>query len=118
MARTVIATCCGICGEPLKISDGGAARHLKRVEALRVEIGFSRGGWGRRDFGDDAKIDFSEEVCGDCYDGAQALLRPVVEYLRGGGRSAVDNVQPVQNDEPSPGGRSQSVLRALSFLRR
>lgn len=44
-----------------------------------IEVGYSNGGWGsRRD-----AIDFSEEVCGKCFNEAMELFEPLKKFLKG-----------------------------------
>jgi hypothetical protein len=121
MGRTVRVQCCGICEAPIKTDDTrGRARAAGRVEGIVVEIGFSRGGWGHRDLycKNSVAVKFSDEVCGDCFDKAQALLRPVAEFLRGDHAGSGDPVQPVRCDELEPDRRGGGVLRAVPFIRR
>jgi hypothetical protein len=89
---------------------------LLPVEGLVVELGFSRGGWGHRDVGEGIALKFSAEVCGDCFNEAQALLRPVAEFFRNGPQRQEHHVQPVRDNELAPARRGASVLRALPFF--
>lgn len=105
--------CCDICGAPLQHVDGrtGDKRSHTRKEALKVEIGYSRGGWGfRRD-----ALDFSGEVCGECFGAAEPVLRAVRDLIRNRGGRKVDQA-PLWEDQPSSEGRGASLrglLRAL-----
>lgn len=105
--------CCDLCGKPLQHFDGrtGATANHNRKEALLLVVGFSRGGWGRRR----TPLDFSGEVCGECFDAAEPLLRAVRDFVRD--RKGWDrDPSPVWEDQPSPKGRGASLrgmLRAL-----
>lgn len=75
--------CCAICDQALEGRDGrkGATREkvtVRRKDGLVVTVGWSRGGWGRRE----NAIDFSDEVCGDCFDKALELLQPALEFIQ------------------------------------
>lgn len=118
-ARTVTVTTCPICDRPLTMTDtakGWQPQHLLPREAFCVEIGFSRGGWGRRDCGEGVRANFSGEVCRDCFDEAQEVLRPVAEFLHGRPRREEHNVSTVRDHELASGGRSSTLLRALSHF--
>lgn len=106
--------CCDICGHPLQSADGrdGAKRTYMRKEGLVIEIGYSRGGWGyRRD-----AVKFSGEVCGECFDTAETVLRAVRDFIRDRAGRPVDQA-PLWQGQPSSEGRREplrGVLRALS----
>lgn len=116
MANVTIQ-CCDLCGTPLEHVDGrenggwGARTQHARKEGLCVEIGFSRGGWGRRE----TPLNFSGEVCGECFVAAEPVLRAVRDFIRNRGGRKSDQA-PLWENQLSPGGRAPSlrgVLRAL-----
>lgn len=119
MKRTVTVTTCPLCERPLTLDDSAAGPYsqiLQRREALLVEIGFSRGGWGYRDFGDGVSVKFSGEICGECFDAAQEVLRPVAEFIRNRQRREEHHVPPVRDNVMAPEGRGKSLLRSLSYI--
>ena len=118
MGRVTIDTC-ALCGCPLSHWDGrnSTRKEYTRTEGLVIEIGFSRGGWGRRDLGSGGiKAKFSGEVCGECFDEAQTLLKPIDKFLRGERKQQEHNFSPVRDNEPPPEGRRTSLLRPLRAL--
>lgn len=75
--------CCALAAVPPleRLVAKGAAREkvtVRRKDGLVVTVGWSRGGWGRRE----NAIDFSDEVCGDCFDKALELLQPALEFMQ------------------------------------
>lgn len=47
-----------------------------------IEVGYSNGGWGfRKDV-----LDFSDEVCGTCFNEAMELFEPLKRFIKGGKR--------------------------------
>lgn len=105
--------CCDVCGRPLSHYDARSReqRDHTRKEGLKIELGYSRGGWGRRQ----DWLDFSGEVCGECFDAAGALLQPIIDFIRNRGERPSDQAA-VRPSELAPEGRRKSlrgVLRAL-----
>lgn len=74
MGRASITTC-GLCGIPLDGYLDGRYQRVADHNGLCVEVGYSLGGWGRRQ---DHIYKFSDEVCVPCY---QAVM-PAVEALK------------------------------------
>lgn len=101
---------CPICEQPIEVTKHGKVLDRRsRKEGCKIELGFSRGGWGfRQDW-----LNFSGEICGECFDEVGRLLEPAVSFVRSGGGRKSDNISPVWSNEPSPSRREISVLRAL-----
>lgn len=62
MGRTELQTC-ELCELPISMS-GVFRRQINAVHGIVITLGYSKGGWGSRN----NDIDFSGEVCQECYD--------------------------------------------------
>jgi hypothetical protein len=110
---------CSICDAPIQVNGGfthgspgsNPQKAYRRLEAVHLDMGYSRGGWGRRQ----QWLTFSSGcVCGECFDQIEALVHPLEQFVRGGKRR--DPVQPMPDQEPSPSGRGTSLLRSVRAL--
>jgi len=106
-------TCCGWCGKLLAIGD----KKLERKHGMCITLGYSlsHNGWGqRRDH-----LDFSEEVCGECYAEYEVVVGSIKEWIQE--RAGINaphfedknNVPKVPADKPPSGGRGPKVLRKV-----
>lgn len=117
MATITVGTC-PLCGRPLAMHDGRTGLRTEYLprEALLVQVGFSRNGWGRRDMGDGPRINFSEEICRDCFTEAQALLEPAITFLRGERGRQQHDYAAVRDHDLAPEGHRASLLRSVRAL--
>lgn len=102
---------CARCDRPISCSDNLKDRMpLQPRMGLCITIGYSDGGWGQRR----NHVDYSREVCQDCYNEALAVCQPVIEYLQRPPERRGDHVQPVRRDELEQERREVPLLRSVS----
>lgn len=100
---------CPICGEPMFIA-GDHAKKFKDRFGFVLTVGYSVGGWGHRQ----NHINFSDEICLDCYTALGEMLTPAIEFIQRSGLRQGDPVQPVQRTQLPSKRRFGALLRFLS----
>ena len=75
---------CTLCDAPIQMNANqgfvslNVERQYRRREAVHLDLGYSRGGWGRRQ----QWLTFSSEiVCGECFDQIEKLIKPLQEFI-------------------------------------
>jgi hypothetical protein len=108
---------CTLCDAPIQMNGNSGyvsldiEKRYRRREAVILDMGYSRGGWGHRQ----QWLTFSSEtVCGECFDKIADLVRPLQQFIHGDEQA--DPIQPMWGQEPSPKGRGASVLQSVRAL--
>ncbi len=65
---------CPICSAPIEIT-GAISRKFQYKNGIVLNFGYSKGGWGFRQ----NSIDFSSEVCVECFEAFVPLVEKIIE---------------------------------------
>jgi hypothetical protein len=69
---------CPICGQIICIQADGKKQQLRPVNGLFYELGYSIGGWGRRQ---DFLPKFADEICDDCFQEIAPKITEFAEFV-------------------------------------
>ena len=97
----IVLECCDLCEQPMQIKGKGKEELKGGKNGFTYEIGYSNGGWGRRE----NLGQWKGEICNNCYaeasEAGKVFMGKISELRNNKGRKG-DNLQPMQRDEPSP----------------